>query len=256
MFVVNNGVGGGATGAVGAPGKHKGKGRSVLGRPGKAGAAAILAAIGFDLFGPTDTDSDDGKTGAGGLAANTLSGAAVGSLGGPFGVAGGSFVGFSKWLTDETNVPNSELPVAQYEKMLAEQENFAEQFGGKSTGFIADLGKQLAEIADTKVDPEFEVLGVDEAEQVMQAFRERAGATIEIPVVAKFNAALAELFDFGAGDDVDPNIPRGRGRGRGNRGGINVNIDKMVAQDYRDMQRQLQHHAQQNSVGGIGVLAS
>ena len=131
----------------------------------------------------------------------------------------------------------------QYEKTLAAQENFAEQFGADSRRL--DLGSQRAfQTISEKVSPEFEVLGVDTAEAIVKAFRERAAKPIEVPIVDRRRRL---------GDSPTCSTSASALRlleGSQHRGGININVEKMVAQDYADMQRQLRQRTQQAGLGG------
>lgn len=115
---------------------------------------------------------------------------------------------------------------------------------------IKDSEVWLDHIAKKKVEPKFSLLGLIEADAKVKKFRREAAKPIEVPLVAQFRDAVEGLF----GDVIDDN-PGGAGDllsgplGR-KQGGVTVNVDKVVAQDYADMMRQFRLRSQQANLGG------
>jgi hypothetical protein len=121
-----------------------------------------------------------------------------------------------------SHTPLADLPISQYEKSLQN----------------ATYGL-TPEIQQT-----YEVLGLPEAENKLRILRERASRPIQVPVLIVDQEGNTHS-SFGGHESPVP------GESAPRRGRVpTINIEKMVAQDYRDMQRQLQGHSQQANMGG------
>lgn len=100
------------------------------------------------------------------------------------------------------------------------------------------------------VQSKFELLGMVEAEAKVDRLRKKAGKPIEVPIVAKFDAALANFFGDILGSGVPDDLLLGP-TSPNKRGSVNVNIGSVAPHDYKDFMGNMQQRSQMAQLDGI-----